>query len=698
MQNNNTKRLLKIKKKDIHLRLIVLNKNQITIKNNKKRLNKLNTSKPDTSGTFSDRFVSRLKGFFNVRNISYLPRWMVVLIDMLLVFLSAVVTFSLFSGMGLICVKQQYFSLIALIFFTVNLFFFWLFRTYSGIIRHSSYIDAVKIFVALFSAAVFFLILNYSFLGLYKHKLFLNTFLFINFIFSFCFLFLYRITVKQTFEIYASELENKTLKKALIYGSDENAIAVANVLRSEKPKRFKIVGFIDKEVQNSNKRILDLPILHLTDKVSDIMKSRNASALIIANKNLSKDEKIVIIDDCLEWNYKVYAVPLISDLEDGIDISKRIKSFQIQDLLERKPIVLDNQSIYNQLEGNRILISGAAGSIGSEIVRQVLAFNPKEVIVVDQAESPLHSLSLEVSKMAANTKVITIIADLRNKESIEQIFKTYQPNVVFHAAAYKHVPLMEENPAQAVFVNVMGTKNIADLSCAYNVHSFVMVSTDKAVNPSNVMGASKRIAEKYVQLLHYKQQANSDSIKTKFITTRFGNVLGSNGSVVPLFTKQIAEGGPITITHPDIIRYFMTIPEACQLVLEAGAMGKGGEIFIFDMGKPVKIIDLAHKMIRLAGFIPEEDIKIKIVGLRPGEKLYEELLNDTSTTLPTHHEKIMIAQDMYSDCSSFTLAIDELILSAHRYSSNDIVAIMKKIVPEFKSMNSNFEGLDVIRQ
>jgi FlaA1/EpsC-like NDP-sugar epimerase len=428
------------------------------------------------------------------------------------------------------------------------------------------------------------------------------------------------------------------------------------------------------------------------------MKSRNASALIIANKNLSKDEKIVIIDDCLEWNYKVYAVPLISDLEDGIDISKRIKSFQIQDLLERKPIVLDNQSISHQLEGNRILISGAAGSIGSEIVRQVLAFNPKEVIVVDQAESPLHSLSLEVSKMAVNTKVITVIADLRNKESIEQIFKTYQPNVVFHAAAYKHVPLMEENPAQAVFVNVMGTKNIADLSCAYNVHSFVMVSTDKAVNPSNVMGASKRIAEKYVQLLHYKQQANSDSIKTKFITTRFGNVLGSNGSVVPLFTKQIAEGGPITITHPDIIRYFMTIPEACQLVLEAGAMGKGGEIFIFDMGKPVKIIDLAHKMIRLAGFIPEEDIKIKIVGLRPGEKLYEELLNDTSTTLPTHHEKIMIAQDVYSDCSSFTLAIDELILSAHRYSSNDIVAIMKKIVPEFKSMNSNFEGLDVIRQ
>ncbi len=658
----------------------------------------MNTSKPITSTTFSNRFVSRLKVFLNVRNISYLPRWMVVLIDMLLVFVSAFVTYSLFSGMGLICVKQDYFSLIVLVFFSVNLFFFWLFRTYSGIIRHSSYIDAVKIFVALFSAAVFFLILNYSFLGLYKHKLFLNTFLFINFIFSFCFLFLYRITVKQTFEIYASELENKTLKKALIYGSDENAIAVANVLRSEKPKRFKIVGFIDKEVQNSNKRILDLPILHLTDKVSDIMKSRNASALIIANKNLSKDEKIVIIDDCLEWNYKVYAVPLISDLEDGIDISKRIKSFQIQDLLERKPIVLDNQSIYNQLEGNRILISGAAGSIGSEIVRQVLAFNPKEVIVVDQAESPLHSLSLEVSKMAANTKVITIIADLRNKESIEQIFKTYQPNVVFHAAAYKHVPLMEENPAQAVFVNVMGTKNIADLSCAYNVHSFVMVSTDKAVNPSNVMGASKRIAEKYVQLLHYKQQANSDSIKTKFITTRFGNVLGSNGSVVPLFTKQIAEGGPITITHPDIIRYFMTIPEACQLVLEAGAMGKGGEIFIFDMGKPVKIIDLAHKMIRLAGFIPEEDIKIKIVGLRPGEKLYEELLNDTSTTLPTHHEKIMIAQDVYSDCSNFTLAIDELILSAHRYSSNDIVAIMKKIVPEFKSMNSNFEGLDVIRQ
>jgi len=386
-------------------------------------------------------------------------------------------------------------------------------------------------------------------------------------------------------------------------------------------------------------------------------------------------------------------VPLITDWENQKEISQKVKSIQIEDLLDRKPIVLDGKAISKQLKENTVLITGAAGSIGSEIVRQVLLFKPKKIIAVDQAETPLHNLCLELSALETGSKIITVVADIRNKDAMNAIFKKYVPEVVYHAAAYKHVPLMEENPSQAILTNVEGTKNIADLACVYKVKNFVMVSTDKAVNPSNVMGASKRIAEKYVQSLQLKY-IYQDAVNTRFITTRFGNVLGSNGSVVPLFTKQIAEGGPITITHPDIIRYFMTIPEACQLVLEAGAMGKGGEIYIFDMGKPVKIIDLARKMIKLAGFVPEEDIKIKIVGLRPGEKLYEELLNDTSKTIPTHHHKIMIAEEVQEEFEILHDEIEELITIANFHKKEAIVSKMKKIVPEFKSMNSAYEVLD----
>ena len=316
------------------------------------------------------------------------------------------------------------------------------------------------------------------------------------------------------------------------------------------------------------------------------------------------------------------------------------------------------------------------------------------MIILDQAETPLHSLTLEIGNIKTKSNIYSVIADVRNREALDEIFRKYQPDVVYHAAAYKHVPLMEDNPAQAIHTNVQGTKNLADLACLHHVKKFVMVSTDKAVNPSNVMGASKRIAEKYVQSLQLRSREQGLELATKFITTRFGNVLGSNGSVVPLFTKQIAAGGPLTITHPDIIRYFMTIPEACQLVLEAGAMGNGGEIYIFDMGKPVKIIDLAKKMIKLAGFIPDKDIEIKIVGLRPGEKLYEELLNDTSKTIPTHHSKIMIAEELSSEFEMLHAEINDLITIANRFDNSAIVFQMKKIVPEFKSMNSAFETLD----
>ena len=575
-----------------------------------------------------------------------------------------------------------------------NMFCFWLFRTYAGIIRHSSYIDAVKLLLSQLSVLVFFLVFNLFFEFFTGGRAFLNTGLFINMVLSFCGLFLYRVIVKQTFEYYFQEKSDVKLIRTIIYGADANAISVANALKLETPSRFKIVGFVDRNNQNGSKRMLDLPILVLKKKLPTLMRSVGAEGVIIADKSLSKEERLVIVDQCLEFNYKVYILPVITDWENQKEISQKVKNLQIEDLLERKAIVLDNKAISKQLKDKTILITGAAGSIGSEIVRQVLGFSPKKIIILDQAETPLHHLSLETETIISSSKIRTIVADIRNKEALNKVFKLYKPQVVFHAAAYKHVPLMEENPAQAILTNIEGTKNLADLACEYNVFKFVMISTDKAVNPSNVMGASKRIAEKYVQSLQLKSQLEGDVKATKFITTRFGNVLGSNGSVVPLFSKQIANGGPVTITHPDIIRYFMTIPEACQLVLEAGAMGNGGEIYIFDMGKPVKIIDLARKMIKLAGFTPNKDIEIQFVGLRPGEKLYEELLNDTSKTIPTHHDKIMIAEEIQDEYENLHADIEELIGIANFFGNDDIVAKMKKIVPEFKSMNSAFEVLD----
>ncbi|WPR73195.1 nucleoside-diphosphate sugar epimerase/dehydratase [Flavobacterium sp. NG2] len=597
--------------------------------------------------------------------------------------------------MGLRYIKiDSELSFVGILLFT-NLFFFWVFRTYSGIIRHSSYIDAVKLLFSQSSVLILFLVFNYTHEFVYGTKAFLNTSFFINIVLSFCGLFLYRVIVKQTFELYFSEGNKEGLTRAVIYGADANAISVANALKFESPSRFKIVGFIDKNKQNGTKRMLNLPILIQKKQIPTIMRSVGAQGLIFADKSLSKQEQLIIVDQCLEYNYKVYNVPVISDWENQKEISQKIKKIQIEDLLNRNPIVLDNKAISNQLKDKTILITGAAGSIGSEITRQVLGFNPKKVIILDQAETPLHHLNLETDTLKLKSKIKTVVADIRNFAALKRVFNKYHPDVVFHAAAYKHVPLMEKNPSQAIHTNVQGTKNLADLSCEFKVEKFVMISTDKAVNPSNVMGASKRIAEKYVQSLHLKNKAIGVA-GTKFITTRFGNVLGSNGSVVPLFTKQIAEGGPITITHRDIIRYFMTIPEACQLVLEAGAMGNGGEIYIFDMGKPVKIIDLANKMIKLAGFTPGKEIEIQEIGLRPGEKLYEELLNDTSKTLPTYHDKIMIAQEIQEEYTLLHQNIEELIQIANSFDNKNIVAKMKFIIPEYKSMNSNYEVLDKI--
>ena len=637
-----------------------------------------------------------IKKIFNNRfqNIGYLPRWIIFVIDISIVLVATLINYLIIDSLSVSFESPLDRPISSIIVAFVNAGFFVFFRTYAGIIRHSTFIDGVKLLTATSFSYLFLMVANYSIYYFYNTKLFLSTGLFITYVISFLLLFLFRILVKNIFETYFQAINKNNLIKAVIYGSDANAISVANALKTEKPARFKLTAFIDKFQQvKTSKSILDLPIINQTKSVHVIMRSVGAEALIIAEKSLTKEETIALVEECLEYNFKVFTVPLITDWEDQKQISNQVKNFDIEDLLERKPIVLDTKRISSQINGKTVLITGGAGSIGSEIVRQIINYQPNQIIILDQAESPLHSLNLEIDTLSKSIEIKTIIADIRNYEILESVFKNYEPNYVYHAAAYKHVPLMEENPAQAIFTNVLGTKNLVDLSGRYGVEKFVLISTDKAVNPSSVMGASKRIAEKYVQSYNFKLQKKSNS-STKFITTRFGNVLGCNGSVVPLFSQQIQQGGPITITHPDIIRYFMTIPEACQLVLEAGAMGNGGEIYIFDMGKPVKIIDLANKMIRLAGFIPDKEIKIKIIGLRPGEKLYEELLNNSAKTLPTHNEKIMIGLEHADNFDNLEMDINELLHTAKYSSNEDIVSMMKKIIPEFKSMNSVFETLD----
>lgn len=626
--------------------------------------------------------------------MGYLPRWIIFLIDVFIVFVACIVTYFIVESLSIDFYRHLNMPVRYALVIFVNAFFFLLYRTYAGIIRHSTFIDCVKLLVSTSTAFVAMVCINYAWLGIFGQQLYMTTGLFIGYVISFLLLFLFRILVKHFFEKYATNVDSRKLIQTVIYGADANAISIANALKTETPARFKLRGFIDKFHQDkTSKRILNLPIVNQNKSIHVIMRAMKAEALIIAEKGLTREEIVSIVEECLEYNFKVYTVPVITNWEDRAHISKKVQPFEIEDLLERKPIKLHMDEISNSLRNKKVLITGAAGSIGSEIVRQVLEFGPSKIVMLDQAETPLHNLALEINGLERAVKIRTVLADIRNWDVIEQVFRKYRPDVVYHAAAYKHVPLMEENPSQAVCTNVVGTMNLADLANQYEVERFVMVSTDKAVNPSSVMGASKRIAEKYVQSLHYKLHKENENA-TKFITTRFGNVLGSNGSIVPLFQKQIAEGGPITITHPEIIRYFMTIPEACQLVLEAGTMGNGGEIYIFDMGEPVKIIDLAKKMIRLAGYTPDKEIEIKIIGLRPGEKLFEELLADTSKTLPTHNDKIMIGVDIADDFDDISITIRDLCETAKHISNDEIVYKMKKIVPEFKSLNSMFQTLD----
>ena len=578
---------------------------------------------------------------FSFENIGYVPRWLVLWFD---IQIAAVVLLIV----GLITHDFDFsfltraFLFKALIAIGVTLLSFIIFKTYVGLIRHSSYIDAVKLFFASCLSAIFLLVINLIYLKANNSLIYEPIFLILYSLGLFAGLFLFRASVKQ---VYASFLAQSTedFEKVFILGMSQNAISVAVAIENEFPKRFKVLGFLGGDENITNKRIFGMPILSIRKKPHVLIRANHANGLIVLENDLKNDEYTKLIEDCIEHNVKIYRAPLISELNLNEGINKSIQNIEIEDLLERKPIKINNNRILDLIENKTIFITGGAGSIGAEIVHQLGKYNPKKLVVIDQAETPLHSLTLKVEKEYKDLNFVPIVCDIRNKENLEYLFKLYQPDIVYHCAAYKHVPMMEKNPSQAVSVNILGTKILADLSAKHGVERFIMISTDKAVNPSNVMGATKRVAEMYVQSLHNFLSKKENS--TKFITTRFGNVLGSNGSVVPLFKKQIEQGGPVTITHPEIIRYFMTIPEACQLVMEASSMGDGGEIFIFDMGKAVKILDLANKMIRLAGYIPDKDIKIKAIGLRPGEKLYEELLNNKSITLPTYHEKIMIVKE-----------------------------------------------------
>ena len=625
-------------------------------------------------------------------SLNYLPRWMVFFMDVFLTIISSQISYIIVRSLRVkfydtLDVPSRY-GIVVL----VNIFFFIVFKTYSGILRYSTFIDGLKLLYATICTFFTLVLINYSTYYFIGKKIYLLPQLGIDFIITFSALLLFRVFIKLVYENISIYEKNSKAQRAVVYGTDANAISVVTALQSEKIKRFQIVGFIDKKKSDFSKRILNIPILNSKKKITVILRALNAKVLILSDNKLTNIEKIKIVEDCLEANIKVYNSGTITDWENQEAISKKVIEFKIEDLLDRSTISLDQTPISNQILNNTVLVTGAAGSIGSELARQIIGFNPKKIIILDQAETPLHYLSAELEKLNSNSKIKTIIGDVRNKEILKEVFVNFKPEVVYHAAAYKHVPMMEENPSQAIFANVIGTMNTAELAMEFGVKNFVFISTDKAVNPSNVMGASKRIAERCIQGLSLIAKKEKRDIK--YITTRFGNVLGSNGSVVPLFTEQIQNGGPITITHPDVIRYFMTIPEACQLVLEAGAMGNGGEIFIFDMGAPVKIIDLARKMIRLAGLIPERDIEIKTIGLRPGEKLYEELLNDNSKTVPTHNSKIMIAKDTCDDHDLLFQKVNELITIANNNNKNELVTKMKEIVPEFVSMNSHFNQLD----
>lgn len=626
-------------------------------------------------------------------------RWLILVIDLMVVLLS--LWTSLYFKNRL---QFDPISLYYMMFYCVNaVLIFMIMKIHTCIIRYSNTRDMMRILITVLASNVTFLLFYHMFFAFYLKidvKGLVDVLL-INFFITSSMLMCMRIIIKDVFKYIEATNYKVEKENVLIFGSNEPSILIKNALEAQKGFMLNVQGFIDTGVDRISKCIEQKRVYPI--KSIDLLKNRyDIKSMLITSEDIKIDGKRKAVEKCIELGIKVIVVPSSDQWINGKPNPNQFKDLKIEDLLERKPIKICNEHILDEIKGKRILITGAAGSIGSELVRQVLMYNPEFVVLCDRAETPLHDIQMEIEDGLYGNRTRIFIADIQNSGRIKTLFNLYKPQIVFHAAAYKHVPMMENNPTEAILTNVWGTKNLADISIEFNVEKFVMISTDKAVRPTNIMGASKRIAEMYIQSLnnllfeeHFFNTNLSKGTQTRFITTRFGNVLGSNGSVIPRFKAQIEKGGPVTVTHPDITRYFMTIPEAVQLVLEAEVMGKGGEIFLFDMGEPVKIADLAANMIKMAGLVPGKDIQIVYTGLRPGEKLYEELLNAEEEVIPTYNKDIKISKNIPVSYTKINNLIKDL-LELNLHNEVDLmVSKMKTILPDYISNNSQYEKLDV---
>ena len=619
-----------------------------------------------------------------------LPYWGIILLDCCLILFSGLLVYTLNNGVLSTLDILGHLLVTLLVCLIPYLVGFRLFHTYSGIIRYSSFVDLQKVgFAVLFGlicVVVFQVLTDFSPYLVYirKRDLILSALL------AMSLMWMMRVFVKY---FYVSTFRVAKAERAFIYGVKQGGVSLAKSIQNQDPARFVLAGFISDMAEIGNRYLMGVKVYPNNEDLIGVMRRLQADVLLVSPLKVEAiRNNQEMVDRLIKANIKIYMTPAAQEWDGKSDLSHtQLREVNIEDLLPRDKIEIDLEAVRKQLTGKRILITGAAGSIGSEIVRQVAQFAPERMVLIDQAETPLHDVRLMMARGWPDIESYTVVSDICVRERMEELFEEHRPDYVFHAAAYKHVPMMEDNPEESVRNNVDGTRVIADLAVKYGTRKFVMVSTDKAVNPTNVMGCSKRICEIYVQSLDQAIKDGKVSGRTQFVTTRFGNVLGSNGSVIPLFKEQIKRGGPVTVTHKDIIRFFMLIPEACKLVLEAGTMGNGGEIFVFDMGKPVRIVDLAERMIRLSGV---KGIEIRFTGLRDGEKLYEEVLNEEETSKPTFHPKIKIAQVRAYDYADANLRIDALVHACAVEGDMQIVKRMKEIVPEFKSQHSKYEVLD----